>query len=54
MLSAVDIFKATHNSTKHGFSEDVQVAIVSNLPWICILLYALGVKNMDLFLDEPL
>ncbi|KAE8782589.1 hypothetical protein D1007_44029 [Hordeum vulgare] len=27
VLSAFDIFKATHNSTKHGFSEDVQVAI---------------------------
>ncbi|KAE8818319.1 hypothetical protein D1007_03952 [Hordeum vulgare] len=27
VLSAMDIFKATHNSTKHGFSEDVQVAI---------------------------
>ncbi|KAE8798237.1 hypothetical protein D1007_26531 [Hordeum vulgare] len=27
VLSALDIFKATHNSTKHGFSEDVQVAI---------------------------
>ncbi|KAE8816733.1 hypothetical protein D1007_05756 [Hordeum vulgare] len=28
VLSALDIFKATHNSTKHGFLEDVQVAIV--------------------------
>ncbi|KAE8802929.1 hypothetical protein D1007_21284 [Hordeum vulgare] len=27
VLSAFDIFKATHNNTKHGFSEDVQVAI---------------------------
>ncbi|KAE8769304.1 hypothetical protein D1007_59128 [Hordeum vulgare] len=27
VLFALDIFKATHNSTKHGFSEDVQVAI---------------------------
>ncbi|KAE8815763.1 hypothetical protein D1007_06823 [Hordeum vulgare] len=27
VLSALDIFKATHNSTKHGFSKDVQVAI---------------------------
>ncbi|KAE8794743.1 hypothetical protein D1007_30464 [Hordeum vulgare] len=27
VLSALDIFKATHNNTKHGFSEDVQVAI---------------------------
>ncbi|KAE8800091.1 hypothetical protein D1007_24373 [Hordeum vulgare] len=27
VLSAFDIFKATHKSTKHGFSEDVQVAI---------------------------
>ncbi|KAE8789830.1 hypothetical protein D1007_35940 [Hordeum vulgare] len=28
VLSALDIFKATHNSTKHGFSEDVQVSIL--------------------------
>ncbi|KAE8811139.1 hypothetical protein D1007_12047 [Hordeum vulgare] len=27
VLSAFDIFKATHNNTKHGFLEDVQVAI---------------------------
>ncbi|KAE8794575.1 hypothetical protein D1007_30614 [Hordeum vulgare] len=27
VLSALDIFKVTHNGTKHGFSEDVQVAI---------------------------
>ncbi|KAE8766593.1 hypothetical protein D1007_62144 [Hordeum vulgare] len=27
VLSAFDIFKATHNNTKHGFSQDVQVAI---------------------------
>ncbi|XP_044947178.1 uncharacterized protein LOC123396228 [Hordeum vulgare subsp. vulgare] len=31
VLSALDIFKATHNSTKHGFSEDVQVAIVTEM-----------------------
>ncbi|KAE8797544.1 hypothetical protein D1007_27312 [Hordeum vulgare] len=27
VLSAFNIFKATHNNTKHGFSEDVEVAI---------------------------
>ncbi|KAE8788034.1 hypothetical protein D1007_37977 [Hordeum vulgare] len=27
-LSAIDLFKATHNSKKHGFSERVKIAIL--------------------------
>ena len=29
-LSAIDLFKATHNSKKHGFLEPVKTAIVSH------------------------
>ncbi|KAE8772707.1 hypothetical protein D1007_55241 [Hordeum vulgare] len=29
-LFAIDLFKATHNSNKHGFSEPVKIAIVSH------------------------
>jgi hypothetical protein len=35
-LSALDLFKATQNSTKNGFSETAKIAIVSHFKcWSC-------------------
>ena len=42
-LSAVEMFKATHNSKKDGYSKDVQDAIVSHscnhAQCLCLVLY---------------